>query len=344
MGEFDFLTPIPKTTVQVKLPSRGVLYPKGSPASGGKLTLTPMTMVEEAVFANPRSQGGEAVDTILKRCIQESVDVNTLLSSDKFFMFMILRAITYGPKYSFVWTCTARKNPREACGRKNEKTVRIPDDFEVKYLADEDKEPFILRLKDSGKEVSLRLLRGYDEPMIDKYTAELEAKRKQGIQIADTTQAYRLSRHLVAVDGKSVEKAPEDKVLSFLVSLSSKDIQQIRDTIVYYTPGISTGVTLVCADCGTVHEWDLPFTADFFRAVDTEPGRTVVDEVRPDVPPRDEVQRDNEPGPSGTPVVLREAARDEGTGDRNREGQTRSAGLRRISRGHQETGAEPTKR
>lgn len=343
MGEFDFLEPIPKTTVQVKLPSRGVPYPKGAPASNGKLTLAPMTMVEEAIFSNPRAQGGEAVDTILKRCIQESIDVNALISSDKFFLFMMLRAVTYGPQYSFTWTCPTMKNPREVCGRKNEKTVRIPDDFQVKYLADEDTEPFVVQLKESGREISIRLLRGYDEPVIEKHSNDLEAKRKQGILITDTTQAYRLYRHIVAVDGKSIEKAPEDKVMAFILSLSSKDVQQLRDAIVYYTPGISTEVKLVCADCGTTHEWDLPFTADFFRAVDTEPGRTVGYEVRPDVPPRNEVQRDNEPGPSGTPVVLREAARDEGTGSRDREDQVRSPHVRRVSRSRQETITEPRK-
>lgn len=332
MGEFDFLAPIPKTTVQVKLPSRGVLYPKGAAASNGKLTLTPMTMVEESIFSNPKAQGEEAVDAVLKRCIMESIDVNMLLSSDKFFLFMMLRAITYGPKYTFMWTCPTVKSPRETCGRKNEKTVQIPDDFQVKYLSDEDTEPYKVALKDSGKTISLRLLRGYDEPTIEKYSRELEAKRKQGIQIPDTTQAYRLQRHIVAVDGNSVEKAPEDKVLAFVLSLSSKDVQQLRDAVTFYTPGINTEVQLVCADCGTLHTWDLPFTADFFRAIDTEPQRTVVNEVRPDVSPRDEVPRDAEPGPSGTPVVLREAARDEGTGSGDREGQVRSAPVRRLRR------------
>jgi hypothetical protein len=332
MGNYDFLEPIPKTSVQVKLPSRGVPYPKGTAMEHGKLTITPMTMVEEAMFANPRSAGGDAVDKILKRCTMESLDINTLLSSDKFFLFMMLRAVTYGPEYSFTWTCPARPDLKEMCGHKNEATVRIPDDFEVKYLADEDIEPFTVRLPECGREISFRLFRGYDEPEVEKHGQKIENQQKQGIDVADTTEAFRVVRHITAVDGKSVEDAPADKVMAFVLSLPSKDSQVLQEKINYYTPGISTDVALTCSSCGTVQNWDLPFTANFFRAVNPSEGGSVGDEVRPDVPPRDEVRGDHEAGPSGTAVVLPKAAGDEGPGERIGKTQTRSTPPRRVGR------------
>ena len=331
MGNYDFLEPIPKTSVQVKLPSRGVPYPKGTAMEHGKLTITPMTMVEEAMFANPQS-GGDTVDKILKRCTMDSLDINSLLSADKFFLFMMLRAVTYGPEYSFNWTCPARPNLKEMCGRKNEATVRIPDDFDMKYLADEDIEPFTIRLPECGKEISFRLFRGYDEPAVEKHSNKIENQRKQGIDVADTTEAYRVMRHIVAVDGKDVKDAPEDKLMAFILSLPSRVSLFLQEKINFYTPGFSTDLTLTCSECGTVQEWDLPFTANFFRAVNPPEGGTVGDEVRPDVPPGDEVRGDHEVGSSGTAVVLPKTAGDEGPGKRIGKTQIGSHAPRRVGR------------
>jgi hypothetical protein len=296
MGDFDFLEPIPKTVVQVKLPSRGVCYPKGTPAASGKLSLSPMTMAEEALFGDTRGTSTETIDTILRHCIQENIELNTLLAADKFYLFMMLRAVTYGQNYTFSWNCPAVINARETCGAKNTTTVRIPEDFKAKYLADEDKEPFVVRLPDSQKNISFRLLRGYDEPVIDKYTKHIENQRKLGIGIPNTTNAFRIVRQIVAVDGKPVKEAPEEKMIAFVLSLSAKDTQYLRDKIAHFTPGISTDVVLVCDTCHATHEWDLPFTADFFRAVYPSDEVPVADEIRPDVLSEDVSERNHGDG------------------------------------------------
>lgn len=299
MGEYEFLEPIPKTSVGIKLPSRGVPYPKGTPMATGKLTLTPMTMVDEAMVTNPKTAGGDTVDRILKRCIQETVDINSLLGSDKFFLFMMLRAVTYGADYTFQWTCPAMIDPTELCGHRNTTTVEIPTDFQVKYLADEDVEPYTVRLPECQREISFRLLRGYDEPVIEVHKSQVDANRKSGIQAMDTTPAFRLVRQIVKVDGKDVTEAPETKMLAFVQSIPPKDIQLLKGRMAHFTPGLSTDVTLVCEKCKNVHEWDLPFTANFFRVINSDTGRPVGDEIRPDVLPGDEARGDNADGPSG---------------------------------------------
>ena len=284
MSEFDFLKPIPKATVSVKLPSRGVLYRDDTPAGKGKLNMSPMTMVDEGYFLDPDMGFSKAIDKILKRCVQEDLDINTLLSSDKFFLFMMLRAVTYGPDYTFTWSCTAEKARNTVCGHKNTATVKIPDDFKMKYLADGDKEPFAVTLPDCQREISFRLLRGYDDEYIDRFVQEAEAKKKEGIIIPDRTSVFRLSRHIVKVDGKDVKNAPGDLLLNFVASFSARDRQFLQSKINFYTPGLDTGVTLVCEKCHMVHEWDMPFTANFFRAItDNIEGEAVADEVRSDV-------------------------------------------------------------
>jgi hypothetical protein len=266
MGEFDFLEPIPKTSVTVKLPSRGVLYPKEHPASSGKLTLTPMTMLEESLLM---SDGGldSAIDKILRRCVVENVDVNTLIGSDKFFLFIMLRAITYGSEYSFTWTCTKEKNGKP-CTYRNTTKVSIPDGFKVKYLADDDKEPFEFVLPDCKKTISFKLLRGTDEPRIEAYAKEIEYQKNEGIDRVNTTLAFRLICHIVAVDGKLVKGAPQDKLMAFVNSWTAKDRQALQQKINFYTPGIDTSLKVSCEKCGETHEMEMPYTVNFFRAVD----------------------------------------------------------------------------
>lgn len=279
MSEFEFLEPIPKTLVSIKLPSRGVLYPKDHPASGGKLTLSPMTMMEEALMMTDELTMDQVIDKILKRCLQEAADVNTLIAADKFFLFMMLRAITYGADYSFTWTCN--HSPKgKLCGHSNNTTVKIPDHFKVKFLADADKEPFIVRLPESGKEISFRLLRGTDEIPIEEHSKEIQQKKATGAFVVDTTLVFRLAQHLVAIDGNSLAKAPKEKVISFVSSLSAKDRQFLQEKIRYYTPGLDTALNLVCEKCKNKTEMEMPFTASFFRAVYVEDkGDAVADQI-----------------------------------------------------------------
>jgi len=290
MSEYNFLTPIPKTTVSVKLPSRGVLYRDDTPAGSGKVHLSPMTMIEEGFFMDDDLTFSEAVDKILKKCIQEDLDINTLLSSDKFFLFMMLRAVTYGSDYAFTWTCTLEKSRGEICGHKNSSTVKIPDDFKLKYLADTDKEPFKITLPDCQREISFRLLRGHDELLIDRFSQAEKAKKQDGVMIPNRLSVFRLARHITHVDGKAVKDAPENMLLGFVSSFSAKDRQYFQEKINFYTPGLDTGVRLTCEQCHTPQELDMPFTANFFRAVlDGDTAEPVADEVRLNVLSKDGV-------------------------------------------------------
>lgn len=279
MGDFDFLEPLPKTVVSIKLPSRGVPYPEGSPQASGKINLSPMTMIDEAVFLEEGVTLKEAIDRVLRRCVQEKIDVNTLLVSDKFFLFMMLRAITYGEEYTFNWVCGSND-----CSSDNTTTIKIPNDFKMKQLADEDKEPYVVTLPDSQKEISFRLLRGVDEPAIEAYRKKIGSQQSDTMKVQDTTPLYRVCRHILAVDGNSVEKASDQQLMKFFASLTAKDRQYFQAKIALYTPGIDTALTVVCDKCGRKQEMDMPFSAQFFRAIDdTDEAIPMADEVRSDV-------------------------------------------------------------
>lgn len=173
----EILSPIPKTAMSITLPSRGVPYEKGHPLheSKGKITLSPMTLVEENQLFSVKSdmEQQKVIDTILKKCVHEKLDVNYLISADKLFLFMMLRAITYGADYIFDWKCT-----NTSCGHKNRKIVNIPNDFKIKMLSDEDIPPYETTLPQSGKKIKFRLATGYDEHFVLKHEKEIEEKEK----------------------------------------------------------------------------------------------------------------------------------------------------------------------
>jgi hypothetical protein len=320
----SFLQPLPRSVQKVKLPSRGILYKEG-PASTGCLNLAAMTLVEENLLNSGVFSGSDdPITAVLKKCLQEHIDPAFLLSADKYFLFMMLRAVTYGSEYTFNWTCTAvsRRNRRGMCGFKNTETVLIPDQFKMKYLSDTDKEPFTIILPDSGKTISFRLSRSNDEKDIDQYASKLEKEINQGVNRGYTAETYQLAKLITHVENNEITKDIKlDVIMQWLSSLSAKDLSFYREKLNYYTPGLDTSVSLTCASCDTTHEMDLPLTQEFFRPKLTNDSRPVGDEVRSDVLSSHELPS-NIPNPSGgTPLVLREIERSEDRRDGIREDQ-----------------------
>ena len=332
----DFLTPLPKSTRSMTLPSRGVLYNEGA-LKNGKVTLTPMTLMEESIMT---SGDTDATDTVLKKCVQESISIDTLLSADKFFIFMLLRAITYGTDYSFNWSCTADQtkgpNRGEPCGAKNRTTVQIPDDFRVKQLADEDTEPYMITLPESGKRIGFRLARAYDAKEIEQYERKITSLSESGVKrMGQSAEAFQLAKLLVVVDGNKItDNIAVEDIMSWVCSLSGRDVAHYRSQLEHFTPGMDTTVTLHCESCGAKHEMDLPLTIEFFRPKYSDSSGSVANEIRPDVPLDDELRGDPQDTSGGTPLVLREIeAREDGrSGDREHEVRADGQGNDRISR------------
>lgn len=291
---FDFLTPILRPCTTVKLPSRGVLY-TGELAKG-VVDLSPMTMAEETLLASG-SGGTEIlplVDEVLRRCITSPshVDIREFISADKYFLLIMLRAVTFGSEYSFIWTCnnTVMSGSRaELCGYENTQNVHIPEDFQVKTLDPADKEPYTLELPETKKVLSIKLLRGHDEIAIDEYEKKLAKQDKHKASV------YSLVRQIVVIDGNKITtETPQDRLIAFVSSLPAKDIGALRDTVEFYTPGIDTSLKVQCQECGHEEEMDLPLSIDFFRAEPTQPTRPPAVPVRPDVLPEHEYSGNND--------------------------------------------------
>jgi len=246
----------------IELPSRGVLYDGCVP--DGKLEVRPLTAREEKLLAGATGDMSDVMDTIFKRCVvlKNGMTPDTFLSSDRFFTLLLLRANSYGAEYAFTLTC-------DSCGFGFEKSINIPDDFEISYLDHGAIEPFEVTLPMSQKKVGFRLPRGRDEAMIAKYSERMLGggkKRRVAKRDGDPSYTYRVALLIETLDGYDVsDLSLMDRKIEFVEGLIGRDSMTLQTAIRDYDCGVDTEMSERCPRCNALNRFTLPFTAEFFR-------------------------------------------------------------------------------
>lgn len=236
-------------TLEMTLPSLGLLYEGALP--DGVVRYHPMTAKEERLLAGGK---GSIIDAVLESCLDlpSGFKSANLLINDRFFALMILRSTSYGEDYRFSVACPS-------CKAKFTHEVQLPGDFEVKILDDNTKEPFDVQLPISKKIVGFRLLRGDDELAIQRYADRAFQKGKVE---GDPAYIYRVSRHVVEVDGEPIEGV---KSMAFIESLIGRDSAALRNAIEAADFGMNIELTITCVRCDEDFELAMPMTTEFFR-------------------------------------------------------------------------------
>ena len=95
MAEVKFPTEV------VDLPSKGLLYPEGSPLSTGKIEIKYMTAKEEDILtsANLIKQGVVVEKLLESLIVDKSIKVDDLLVGDKNSVLIASRILAYGKEY-----------------------------------------------------------------------------------------------------------------------------------------------------------------------------------------------------------------------------------------------------
>lgn len=89
-------------TEVVKLPSKGLLYPKESPLSKGEIEMKYMTAREEDILTNSNFiKNGTVIDKLLQALIVTPINYDELLVGDKNAVLIAARILGYGAEYSF---------------------------------------------------------------------------------------------------------------------------------------------------------------------------------------------------------------------------------------------------
>jgi hypothetical protein len=230
--------------------------------SGLSGTLRGMKVREEKILVDRKlANSGGQLDELLRACWEDTVDPgpytfegprpdwSAVLQGDRFYVLLQLRALTYGPEYSFAVTCREQR-----CRSRIDWELDLCD-LPVRPLTDGSRTLFLngnrfpTVLPDAGKEVFFKLMTGADERRLPAL------RRKAGDRLLSATLVYRL----VEIEG--VE--PKDK-RRFVEELTLADARHLGEEFQRVDCGVETSIDIECPHCFAVQAVDLPFDQDFF--------------------------------------------------------------------------------
>ena len=241
MPEFEF------PTETIDLPSQGLVYPKDSPLSSGKIELKYMTAKEEDILTSQNLiKKGIVLDKLFDSLIVTSgVKQSDLVLGDKNAVMIAARVLAYGAEYKA--TVQGPDGPIE--------TVFDLTKIDYKKLdkkIDYTKGVFDMKLPASKLSIQFKILTGADESNINK---DLEATKKAGMSAEITT---RIRYMIVAVDGKS-DKTTINK---FVTNMLSQDSLALRRYYAEVSPDIELNQKIEIG--GELVKVDIPMTPRFF--------------------------------------------------------------------------------
>jgi len=175
-------------TEEVTLPSKGLLYPEGSPLRKGVIEMKYMTAKEEDILTNQNYiANGTVIDKLIKSLIVSKVDYNDLLIGDKNALLIAARILGYGKDYTF-----------DYAGEKVTLDLSLLNAKEVDESNFADgKNEFSFTLPASGANITFKLLTHSDETKITKEIEGLKRINKD----ASPELSTRLKYIITGVDG-----------------------------------------------------------------------------------------------------------------------------------------------
>lgn len=236
---------------EVQLPSKGRFYDGTNGPADGIVHIRPMTGEEEQILATPRFvRKGQAINMIFQKCIKEDFKVENLLTTDRTYLLLYLRTISYSHSYDVEVKCPE-------CSTKFSTNVDLSSLY-VNQCPVEFGPALEDTLPNSKLKFKYRLSTGRDEQEINEYR---ERRLKMfGDTATDDTLTYRTAQLIDEIDG--VTDKMELQIL--LKNLPINDVSYIRSIINEPPFGVDTNVEINCPSCQAEFSIELPLEANFF--------------------------------------------------------------------------------
>ena len=240
MAEVKFPTEV------VDLPSNGLLYPKGSPLSSGKIEIKYMTAKEEDILTSANLiRQGVVVEKLLESLIvDKSIKVDELLIGDKNAVLIASRILAYGKEYEV-----------EVEGQKIEVDLtKLKDKKLDESVVTNGANEFEFELPATKRKLTFKMLTSGDERVIDE---EIKGYEKiHGIGYELTT---RLKHQIISVDGDSKKAS----INSFVDNeFLSRDSIAFRTHVSEIMPDVDMTSTFTDSE-GNEKEFTVPMTVTF---------------------------------------------------------------------------------
>lgn len=238
----------------IPLPSRGKVYPAGSPLCNlESLEIRAMTARDEDILTSRALlKQGKAIDALLRSCIvDKTIDVDSMLTGDRNAALVGIRMTGYGAEYKVKTACSKC----DAVSPYEFDLSQIP----LKMLEADPIEPlsnsFMFKLPMSKKTVVFRLSTGADERRV---ADDLEMMRKRGG--TDSMVTTRLHSQIISIDGET----DRTKLMSLVQTMPARDSRDLRKHIDNVSPGITMRQEVTCPECDESSEVDVPMGTEFF--------------------------------------------------------------------------------
>lgn len=245
----------------IEIPSHGYLYnditDDADVLEKGSVKIRPMTVKEEKILTTARLvKSGQALDLIFKNVIKTNIDPSQMLSSDRVFLMLWLRSISYGNVYKFNLQCPS-------CQGRFEHEVDLSQHPITEFTDENVSEPFEIKLAISGTKVLYRLPRGTDEIEIIKMQ-----NQPKKMNDADDSIVRRLSSILIKVEMADGKEVPKKLHQQFVESLVARDASIFRKELEENDCGIEDIKDISCVHCGYEYDTPIPITENFFRTTE----------------------------------------------------------------------------
>ena len=241
MAEVNFPTEV------VDLPSQGLLYPKDSSLSSGKIEVKYMTAKEEDILtsANLIKKGIVVEKLIESLVVDKSIDIDTILVGDKNAILVASRILAYGKEYEV-----------EIDGQTVEVDLTTLKDKEVdKSVFTKGVNEFEFELPATKRKLTFKLLTSGDEKSID---TEIKGYEKIGDGIGyDLTT--RLKNMILSIDGDTKRASINSFVDNEFLSRDSLAFRTYANKIM---PDVDMTSEYIDED-GEEKEFTVPMTVQF---------------------------------------------------------------------------------
>jgi len=240
-------------TEKVALPSKGLLYPEGSPLKDGTIEVKYMTAKEEDILTNQSFiKTGVVIDKLLEALVVSPIRFNDLLIGDKNAILVAARVYGYGPHYVFNYT-----NPKTGEDEEVMIDLSLIEDKELdeSLIQTPNTNNFVFELPISGKKISFKFLTQGNENNIQ---LELKNLRKMKREAELTT---RLKHTITAIDGDTDNKTIREFVDDELLAVDSR---ALRNYIKDVSPDVDLTFNFEGEDGTVVQNVQIPIGVGFF--------------------------------------------------------------------------------
>ena len=240
-------------TELVGLPSKGLLYPEGSPLRSGNIEVKYMTAKEEDILTNQSYiKAGTVIDKLLQSLVVSPIDFNDILIGDKNAILVAARVYGYGPHYVFNYTNPGTSEDEEVMIDLSEVQDKEIDKSLIKTPGVNE---FEFTLPHSERVVTFKLLTQRDENNIQ---LDLKNQRKLKREAELTT---RLKHTIVAVDGDTDKATIREFVDTELLAVDSR---ALRNYIKDMSPDVDLTFNFEGEDGTVVNNVQIPIGVSFF--------------------------------------------------------------------------------